>query len=196
MIRPLAILLLALPCTLSASYSVTKWDPEWDMHIREGSCWLTRGYSDESELTYPNAKPGDFTIFDSFRIQFIIPVKWDRPASEKYPVGQLNLFLYSSVEPKLSEQQWRIESVRIGGYEFAQLTENRNEVQLKYYRHFSLGHDESIETFNLLKDGVSPNLELKLSNGKIVKLAIPIHFSRFFPAWARMLSACAETDVT
>ena len=161
------------------------------MHVRDGSCRLSRGYSDESEQVYPNTQPGQFTIFDSFDLRFIVPVEWERPSSEKFEIGKLYLFLYTKIEPKLSSQQWRIDAARINGHSFARI-ERHNAVQEKYYRNFSLGNSESIEVFKLFLNNDPPTLELQLSNGGTETLSAPARASDHFGAWARMLSACAS----
>lgn len=189
----LAIAFIVLPTIVAASYPVSSWEPEWDMHVRDGSCWLSRGYSDNSELVIPDAKPGDFTIFDRLDLHFIMPVEWERPPSPGYEIGKLYLFLYTNTEPKLSEQQHRIEFARVNGHAFTRI-ERPNTIHEKYQRNFSLGNTEAVEVFKALLDHGEVTLDLLLSNGESVSLSVPSRASQHFPAWARMLSACAEAE--
>ena len=186
--KTLGLLMILLSANLLASDArPPPWDTDWNLHLREGGCWLS--------IRHHSYDP----IYDDFWLRFIVPINWrDRPTPEsKYPVGTLILFLYTSNAhiPKQDTPTLRIDSATIDGKPFHLYDMPHHDPNDERYRFFELSAEDSMSVFEAFKgrrSGGHLDLSLTLSDGQEVDLRAPSGW--FFNTWSKMLAVCMKGD--
>jgi hypothetical protein len=187
------IALLLIATSLSASDQPARsWEPEWDMHLREGTCWLTRGHLNH------RAPPSGGLLYDDFRLRVHVPILWrDRPPYiPREQIGVPRLHIYTA-RPRfdVNGEALRIDGAVLQGRRLNPQTEEAAKNLHPDYRFLLMSLEDSsavLAEMVAASRGTHLDLQLSLSDQQQVTLKVPI--GQFFKTWRKMLDVCMNPD--
>jgi len=167
------------------------WAPEWDMHLREGTCWLTKSHG-----SYRVPRNGPY--YDDFKIRIAVAVMTRNQTAHVAPehIGRPRIHIYTS-RPRGEEGR---KALRIDGATLQGRLLLRQEGQAAQnlhpdYRFLLMSYEDSaaaVVDFLQVPLGSRLDLQLTLSDGQLIDLKLPV--GRYFSTWHKMLEVCMMPD--
>ena len=191
--RLLPLLLVLGASTASPNESVQKWSDKWGVYVSAGGCAISRVYADQTALAFPDLDSPKLQITDKLEIRFHIQTAPETIKSGAFDIGNLYLWVYTTPEPVISKYQQRITGVRIDSFDlslFSNGEESPNKFQL-----FFLGKEDSMSVWKSFLRQDPPIVQLHLEDGSTKTIEAPAGPRDLFDKWARILTACSETDI-
>ena len=186
------ILLLAVTSVSASDPPARSWEPEWDMHLREGTCWLTK-----SHRNHRPPRPGSL-LYDDFWLRISVSILWrDRPPYVPLEeIGRPRLHIYTA-RPRFAEgsSALRIERAVLQGREFRPQTAEESRNLPPDYRFLLMSLEDSsdaLSEFVQASRGAYFDLHLTLSDQQQVNLKVPV--GHYFKTWRKMLDVCMKPD--
>lgn len=187
----LALLLMATG--LSASDPPARsWELEWDMHLREGTCWLTKGHKNH------RPPPSGGLLYDDFWLRISVPILWrDRqPYVPREEIGVPRLHIYTA-RPRFDSNgtALRIDEAILQGRELSRQTEEAAKSLPPNYRFLIMSLEDSsdaLSEFVEARPGARLDLQLTLSDQRQISLSVPV--GHYFKTWRKMLDVCMKPD--
>ena len=187
----LALLLIAT--SLSASDPPARsWEPEWDMHLREGTCWLTKAHRNH------RAPPSGGLLYDDFSLRVSVPILWrDRPPYVPLEeIGIPRLHIYTA-RPRFDVKgaALRIDGAVLQGRKLNPQTGEAAKNLPPGYRFLLMSLEDSsdaLSEFVEARPGARLDLQLTLSDKQQISLRVPV--GHYFKTWRKMLDVCMKPD--
>ena len=186
----LSFLFIAPSMALEAEY-INPWGAQWDIGVSVGGCMLTRRFLNGLAYEAAYVVGDEQAIFDSFSMEFYIPNETRTNDGKTFVANELYLTIHSQVNPKISEDQLRIDSVRIIDIELRKHLYSA----AANFRYFLADGKEARVILKRLEDAEPVNLILGLSDNKFESVAVPSNDSDRFSVWSKLLFACAKANI-
>ena len=186
----LCFLLIAPSIALEAEY-INPWGDQWDIGVSAGGCTLTRSFSNKRAYEAAYLVGYEQAIFDSFSIEFYIPNESRTYGGNSFVANEVYFFIHSKVNPKISDNQLRIDSVRIHDIEFRKHLYSA----VASFRYFLADGKSARAILKRQEDAEPVTLILGLSDGKAESVAVPSNATDRFSVWSKILFACAEANI-
>ena len=181
--------ILLYSTALRSAEAISPWSDYWKILVTGEGCSLEREFSSKRAKEANMIVGADYEIFDQFNLWFYIPsFTKEKFAGIEYIKNELHFSVLSQVYPKVSEEQQRIESVRINGIEIPR----PNKSETTSYRQFFVYGQAAHDILRLFQSEERITIDLGLSGGEIESLGIPSSSKQRFRIWSKLLFVCAN----
>lgn len=162
------------------------------MHLREGTCWLSKAYQNH------RPPPSGGLLYDDFWLRVSVPILWrDRqPYVPIEEIGIPRLHIYTA-RPRFdtSGTSLRIDSANLQGRKLDLQTGDAARNHPPRYRFLIMSLEDSsyaLSEFVEARPGANLDLQITLSDGQQLSLSVPV--GHYFKTWRKMLDVCMKPD--
>ena len=181
--------ILMFSTTVRSAEAISPWSDFWEILATDAGCSLKRGFSNERAEEANLIVGTDYPIIDSFVLWFYIPsYTREEFVAIEYVENELYFSVLSQVDPKVSEDQQRIDSVHINGVKL----DRPSKADTTRSRQFVVHGQAASEILNLLGKEDRVTMNLRLSGGKAKSIGVPNNAGQRFGVWSKLLLVCAE----